>query len=57
MEIELFCPYHLKDELLELPDSYRYFQGEIECSPPPGEPPINMKVWIIRGLLVDVAPV
>ena len=42
LNITLFCPHHLEEETIELPDSYRYFEGEIQCSPNPAsgvEPP------------------
>jgi hypothetical protein len=55
MEIEMFCPRHLHDEKWEVPDSYRYFKGELPCTPGPGETPETLKVWFIRGFLVDVA--
>lgn len=54
MQLDMFCPYHLKDEKLELPDSHRYFQGEWKCSPEPGDTPQTLQVWVIRGFLVDV---
>ncbi len=56
LSITLFCPHHLQEETIELPDSYRYFEGEIQCRPNPssGVRPHPLEVWIIRGLLVDV---
>ena len=33
VNIDLFCPHHLEEETIELPDSYRYFEGEIQCNP------------------------
>ena len=54
LKFELFCPHHLEDETIELPDSYRYFEGEIQCNPTSGASPHALEVWIIRGLLVDV---
>jgi hypothetical protein len=56
MKIEFYCPNHLKDERWDLPDSYRYFKGELECAPPPGEKPHTLKAWFIRGMLVEVEP-
>ncbi|MCE2462936.1 MAG: hypothetical protein J4F46_03345 [Dehalococcoidia bacterium] len=54
LNITLFCPHHLEDETIGLPDSYRYFEGEIQCNPTSGAAPHPLEVWIIRGLLVDV---
>ena len=53
MEYTIFCPYHLQDENLRLPDSYQNFEGEVDCSPPAGEPPKTLKIRVARGLLVD----
>lgn len=54
MKVEFYCPQHLKDETLELSDNHRYFKGEVQCSPGQGETPHTLKVWFIRGFLVDV---
>ena len=54
VNLDLFCPHHLEEETIELPDSYRYFEGEIQCNPSSGAAPHPLEVWIIRGLLVDV---
>ena len=54
LTVNLFCPHHLEDETIELPDSHRYFEGEIQCNPTSGAAPHPLEVWIIRGLLVDV---
>ena len=57
MEFQIRCPYHEKDETLELPDSYQYWEGEVECSPAPGQTAQTLKVSIIRGFMVDARPV
>ena len=54
MEIDVFCPHHLKDEHWVLPDSYRYFEGNVDCQPGDGETPHTIEAWFIRGMLVDV---
>ncbi len=56
MEHVLYCPYHHKDEKLRLPDN-QYWEGEVKCSPSPGETAQTLKVTVIRGMLVDARPV
>ena len=53
MEFQIYCPYHLKPENLELPESYKDFEGEVKCAPPPGEAAATLKVRVVNGFLVD----
>ena len=53
MEFQIHCPYHLKPETLELPESYKDFEGEVKCAPPPGESAETLKVRLAHGFLVD----
>ena len=56
MEFEFYCPHHNEVEKLQVPDSYQYFEGEVDCSPPSGETGRPLKVRIVRGLLIDTDP-
>ena len=57
MEFEFYCPHHNEVEKLQVPDSYQYFEGELDCAPPPGQTGRPLKVRIVRGLLIDTDPV
>lgn len=53
MKIEIHCPHHGETESLELPDSYKHFDGEVRCSPPEGETSHIIKIGLVRGSLVS----
>lgn len=53
MKIEIHCPHHGETESLELPDSYKHFDGEVRCSPPEGETSHIIKIRLVRGSLVS----
>jgi len=57
MEIEIHCPVHGNTEILDLPDGYKDFEGEVKCPVPlsrqrPGG--ANLKIKIVAGFLVSV---
>jgi len=47
MEYEIYCPYHLGNEKLVLPDEKRW-EGQINCT---GAPPRPLKITVIHGML------
>ena len=51
-KVEILCPYHGKIEILELPDSYENFKGEVRCGSSDDSLPI--KIQIVRGHIVSV---
>ncbi len=48
-----FCPHHHADEVLEVADDLQYWEGEMNCTPAPGETGQPLKVRVVRGLLID----
>lgn len=57
MEYQIYCPYHLKNEKLDVPDD-RYFKGEMSCIPvAEGDSPRPLNVTVYSGYLVYADPV
>ena len=55
MEYTIRCPYHERDETIEVPGNPVDLDGETPCSPRSGETPGILKIKIIHGLLVDAS--
>ncbi len=51
MNLEISCPYHGEIEILDLPDSYVDFEGEVACALSSGAPR-HLKIKVASGLLI-----
>jgi len=60
MQLEIQCPLHGKIETLDLPDSYKNFEGEVLCPTPVkragtgGMPGARLRIKVKDGALVSV---
>jgi len=56
MKIEIHCPVHGETEILDLPDGYETFEGEVKCPVPlrTGSSGANLKIKILAGTLLSV---
>ncbi len=60
MQVEIHCPVHDKQEIIELKDGQWYFTGQVQCGnaetvgTAPGPQPI--KIEIEKGTLMAVKP-
>jgi len=60
MQLEIQCPLHGKIETLDLPDSYKNFEGEVLCPTPvtqvgtSGRPGARLRIKVKDGALVSV---
>jgi len=55
MQLEIQCPSHGKIETLELPDSYKDFEGEVLCPVPlAGRKGARLRIRVKGGVLVSV---
>jgi len=57
MKLEIKCPLHGETETLDLPDSYKDFEGEVLCPTPvtQGRPGARLNIKVKDGVLVSVA--
>jgi len=55
-QIEIHCPMHGKIEILELPDGYKDFEGEVVCPTPVGgrRTGASLRIKIKENKLVTV---
>jgi len=56
MEIEIQCPAHNEIETIELPDSYRDFEGDISCATrlPSDNRGATLRIKIVDGKLISL---
>jgi len=56
MQLEIQCPTHGEIETLELPDSYKDFEGEVLCPVPmgPGRKGARLRIKVKDGKLISV---
>ena len=56
MELEIHCPIHRISETLNLPDSFKDFDGEVVCPTPTGtgDGKGHVRIKVIDGLLISV---
>jgi len=58
MEIEIHCPVHAQKEMLDLPNSYDNFEGDIQCPFPVsdelGGDGAHLIIKIVGGVLISL---
>jgi len=56
MQLEIMCPTHGNIETLELPDSYKDFEGEVPCPVPVGQTGqgARLRIKVKEGKLISL---
>jgi len=56
MQLEIHCPTHGEIEVLELPDGYKDFEGEVLCPVPlaQGRKGARLRIKVKEGKLISV---
>jgi len=56
MQLEITCPTHGNIETLELPDSYKDFEGEVLCPVPVGQmrQGARLRIKVKEGKLISL---
>ena len=55
MQYDILCPYHQRQERIELPDSYgEFFEGQIPCGDPDTAERTTLEIKITRSSVVGL---